>query len=128
MQDSVAEGGDLGAGQAGVAANADEPAQVTRSAAASTISSQAALAQKRVTRQVAQPGGFEFADAVLDAGVLTVPQFQAGDLAGHDTGRCVGDERGDPHAVGVGEPQLRTGVGAFLAQDQPRVRPATMTG
>ena len=31
----------------------------------------------------------------------------------------LGDERGDPHAVGVGEPQLRTGMRAFLAQDQP---------
>ncbi len=28
---------------------------------------------ERLTRQVAQAGGFEFADAVLDAGVLTVP-------------------------------------------------------
>ena len=45
------------------------------------------------------------ADPVLDAGVLTVPQLQAGDLTGHDTGWCVGDERGDPHPVGVGEPQ-----------------------
>lgn len=48
-----------------------------------------------VTRQVAQAGGLEFADAVFDAGVLTVPQLQAGDLPGHDTGGGVGDERGD---------------------------------
>ena len=31
----------------------------------------------------------------------------------------VGDERGDSVSVGVGEVQLRAGVGAFLAQDQP---------
>ena len=67
-----------------------------------------------VARQVAQAGGFEFTDAVFDAGVLAVPQFQAGDLPGHDTGFGVGDERGDPHAVGVGEPQLRPGWGRSL--------------
>ena len=93
-------------------------AQVTRSAAARMISSQAALARS-VTGQVAQPGGFGFTDAVLDAGMLAVAQFQPGDLPGHDTGLGVGDERGDPHAVGVGEPQLRAGVRAFFTQDQP---------
>lgn len=32
---------------------------------------------------------------------------------------------GDPHAVGVGEPQLRARMGSFLAQDQPGAgRPA----
>ena len=31
----------------------------------------------------------------------------------------VGEEPGDPHAVGVGDAQLRARVGAFLAQDQP---------
>ena len=99
--------------------------QATRSVAARTISSQAALASEAVAGQVAQPGGLGFADAVLDAGVLTVPQLQAGELPGDDTGWGVGDERGDPHAVGVGEPQLRAGVRAFFAQDQPGAgRPA----
>ena len=72
-----------------------------------------------VAGQVAQPGGLGLADAVLDPGVLAVAQFQAAELAGDHTGRGVGDERGDPQPVGVGEPQLGSGVGAFLAQDQP---------
>ena len=46
VQDPVAEGGDLGAGQFGVAVNPISRAQVTRSAAARMISSQAALAEK----------------------------------------------------------------------------------
>ena len=42
--------------------------------------------------------------------MLTVPQLQTCHLSGHDTGRGVGEKPGDPHPVGVGEPQLRTGV------------------
>ena len=59
------------------------------------------------------------ADAVFDAGVLAVPQFQAGELTGDHAVECVGEESGDAVAVGVGEPQLGSGMGAFLAQDQP---------
>ncbi len=81
-------------------------AQATRSAAARTISSQAALASKPWQGRLARPGGFELADAVLDAGVLAVTQFQTGQLSGHLPGGGVGDERGDAHAVDVGEPQL----------------------
>jgi len=43
-----------------------------------------------MTRQVMQAGGFEFADALLDPGVLAVPQLQTRDLPGHDTSRGVG--------------------------------------
>ena len=45
-------------------------------------------------------------------------QFQAGQLPRDDPGCGVGYERGHPHAVGVGEPQLRTRVGALFAQDK----------
>lgn len=56
--------------------------------------------------------------AVLHAGVLAVSQLEPGKLACDDAVRCV-DERGDPRTVGVGELQLRAGVRALLAQDQP---------
>ena len=49
-------------------------------------------------------------------GVSAVAQFQAGELVGHDPVGGVGDEPGDPVPVGVGEPQLCTRMGAFLAQ------------
>ena len=74
---------------------------------------------ERVEREITQPGGLGLTDAVLHPGVLAVAQFQAGDLAGHHPVGGVGDEPGDPVPVGVGEPQLRTWMGAFLAQDQP---------
>ena len=68
------------------------------------ISSQAALASDAVAGQVAQPGGLGLADPVLHPGVLAVAQFEPAELAGHHAGRGVGDERGDPQPVGVGEP------------------------
>src|SRR6478736_2232938 len=37
-------------------------------------------------------------------GALAVAQFESAELAGHHPGRGVGDERGDPQPVGVGEP------------------------
>ncbi len=92
-------------------------AQATRSAAVRTISSQAALASK--LWQVGQAGGFGLPDSVLDAGLLAMAQFQAGELPRNDPRCGVDDEGGDPHAVGVGEPWLRTRVRAFLAQDKP---------
>jgi hypothetical protein len=36
--------------------------------------------------------------------VSAVAQFESAELAGHLPGRGVGDERGDPQPVGVGEP------------------------
>ena len=42
--------------------------------------------------------------------------FQAGELAGNDTVGGVGDKPGDAVSVGVGEPQLGTGVRAFLTK------------
>ena len=55
------------------------------------------------------------ADAVFDAGVSAVAQFEISELPAGG----VGEETGDPHAVVVGDAQLRAGVGAFLTQDQP---------
>ena len=53
-------------------------------------------------------------DAVFDAGVAAVAQFQVGQLVGGPAGGGVGEETGDPHPVVVGDTQLRPGVGAFL--------------
>src|SRR5699024_2212704 len=54
------------------------------------------------------------ADAVLAAGAAAVAQFEVGEL----TGRGVGGEAGDAVAVGVGDAQLRAGMGPFGAHDQ----------
>ena len=69
--------------------------------------------------QVRQAGGLRLADPVLDAGVLAVPQLEPTELTGHDTVTGVGEERRHPHAVAVGEAELRTGTRPLLAQDQP---------
>jgi len=75
--------------------------------------------------QVAQPGVLRRADAVLDAGVAAVAQFEVGELGGGAAAGGVGEEPGDAQPVAVGDPQLRARVRAFLAQDQPRPgRPA----
>ena len=89
MQDAVAEGRDLALWPSpGWSAKPMSLVQATRSVAARTISSQAALASKRVTGQVAQSGGLGLPDAVLDPGVLAVTQFQPGELPGTTPGRC----------------------------------------
>ncbi len=54
-------------------------------------------------------------DAVLDAGVAAVMQFEVGQLVARSAGAGGGEETGDPHAVVVGDAQLRPRVGAFLA-------------
>lgn len=75
-----------------------------------TISSQAVFTSNEFEREIAQPGGLGLTDPVLRPNVLTVAQFQAGELAGQDLGGGVGDEPGDPVPAGVGEPQLRTRI------------------
>jgi len=70
-------------------------------------------------REVGKPGVLPIADAVLDAGVAAVSQFQIGQLVGGSAGGGVGEETGDPHAVVVGDAQLRPGMRALRAQDQP---------
>jgi hypothetical protein len=47
--------------------------------------------------------------------VGSVTGFEVGELPAGG----VGDERGEPVPIGVGEPQLRTGVWAFPADDDP---------
>ena len=74
-----------------------------------------------VQRQVAQAGVLGAADPVLAAGPAAVPQFQVGELA---AAWCWW-RSGEPVPVDVGEPQLRAGVRAFLADDHPHPgRPA----
>jgi len=46
-----------------------------------------------------------------------VAQIQVGQLGAGAAGLGVGRERGDPVSVDVGDPQLRTGVWSFLADD-----------
>ena len=72
--------------------------------------------------QVAQAAVLAGKDAVFDAGVAAVAQFQVGQLAPGPAGGGVGEETGDPHPVVVGDTQLRPGVRAFLTQDQPGAR------
>jgi hypothetical protein len=66
-------------------------------------------------RQVAQPGVFGRADPVLAPGPQPVAQFQVSELPAEGAG----GEAAEPVAVDVGEPQLRGGVRAFLADDDP---------
>jgi len=96
MQYPVAEDRALGAGQAGMAVESEEPHPGDQIGRSQDDFQPGGVGREGMTRQVTQAGGFEFADAVLDAGVLAMPQLQAGDLAGDDTGGGVGDERGDP--------------------------------
>jgi len=79
---------------------------------------------------VGQPGVLGAADPVLDAGVGAVPGLEVGELA--DFG--VGGEGLEPPAAGVGERELRPGMGSFPANDDPHAgrpgrptRPATAT-
>jgi hypothetical protein len=51
--------------------------------------------------------------------MLAVPRLSPGELSGHHPRWGLGEEGRDPHPVDVGERQLRAGVRAFLAPDQP---------
>src|SRR5664280_2716597 len=85
-----------------------------------SITFEAVAAEAGVSRswlyagKVAQPGCLAGPDPVFDPGVGPVPDFQVGQL----TAAGVGEERGEPVPVRVGEPQLRAGVGSFPAHDQ----------
>lgn len=86
-----------------------------------SISSQTNNASNPTRRHSApNPGGADCAarspcppDPVFDPGVLAVVEFPPGGLTGNDPLGDVGDERGDPMPVRVGERQLGTGMGAF---------------
>jgi hypothetical protein len=73
---------------------------------------------KRVKRQVRRAAGLERLDAVLDLGVLAVKDLQGGDVRV----LLVGDEALEAMPIEVGEAQLRAGVRALAAADQPGVR------
>jgi hypothetical protein len=64
-----------------------------------------------VEGQVAQAGVFGGADAVLDAGVAAVAQFEVSELPAWG----VGEQPGDPQPVDVGEPKLGAGGGVRYA-------------
>jgi hypothetical protein len=88
------------------------------SAASATIAHQIWLAANACNGRLASPGVLGGADAVLGAGAATVPQLEVGQLP-----PCrVGDERGDPVPVDVGDAQLSARVGALAAHDQPHPR------
>jgi hypothetical protein len=81
--------------------------QVSRSPAVRTSLSQTPIFGERLPREVTWAGCFRAADPVLDAGVGAVADFEGGELPGLG----VGEERGEPVPFGVGEPELRAGVG-----------------
>ena len=92
-------------------------AQAVRSWAISTSCSQAVVADEVVAGQVAQPGVFGGADAVLDVGAVAVAQLQRGDVG---VG-LVGDEHLMPEPFGgVEQAELGAGVRPFAAGDHPR--------
>jgi hypothetical protein len=66
-------------------------------------------------RQVRESGVLGVAEAVLAAGPAAVPQFEIGELAAGG----VGGEGGDAVPVDAGQAQLRAGMWAFLAHDDP---------
>ena len=119
VQDAVAERGDLAAGECGDVGEADLFGPADQVDRGQYDLEPGLVLVEGSAGEVAQPGCLGFSDPVLDAGVLAVPQLQAGGLPGHHTRLGVGQDRGDPVSVDVGEGQLCAGVGAFLAQDQP---------
>ena len=95
VQDSVAEGGDLGTSERG---------QVRRSRSVWSSRSGRPRPARPPARRCSRPRPGKgscagrclgLANAIFDAGVLAVPQLQAGYLAGDATAGGVGEERGD---------------------------------
>ena len=70
---------------------------------------------ERVVGEVAHAGVLAGADAVLDAGAAAVAQLQDGDVVAV----LVGDKARVPVAVLVEDRELRAGVRALAAADQP---------
>ena len=65
MQDPVTEGGDLGAGQPGLVGESDEPGPGDQIGGSQDDFEPGGVSPEAVTRQVAQPGGLQFADTVF---------------------------------------------------------------
>ena len=102
VQDPVAECGDLAAGHVGFVGEADEFAPGDQVGRGEHDLQPGVVGRPGMAGQVPQAGRLGLADAVLDPGVLPVPQIQSGQLAGHRADRGVGDERGDAVPVVVG--------------------------
>src|ERR1700677_2008954 len=76
---------------------------------------------KGLEREMPSAAGLECLDAVLDLRVLTVGRLERGDIG---VG-LIGDEALEAMTVEVGEGELRAGVWALAAADQPgALRPA----
>jgi len=119
VQDPVSERFDLAARQIGMLGEADEFGPGHQICCRQDDFQPGRVRLGAVTGQVGQPGGLGLTDPVLHPGVLAVAQFEPAELAGDHAGWGVGDERGHSQPVGIGEPQLRSGMRAFLTQDQP---------
>src|SRR5204863_9156231 len=114
VQHPVAERGDLAAGQRGQVREADQLGPADQVGGGQHGLQPGIILLPAAAGQVAQAGLLAFADAVLDPGVLAVPQLQPGCLPGDDAAGSVGEEGGDPVAVDVGEGELGARVRAFL--------------
>src|SRR5258705_4744901 len=104
MQDPVAEGVDLAGGQIRLLGEADQFRPGHQIGGGQDDFQPGGIGLGPVTGQVGQAGGLGLSDAVLDAGVLAVAQFQACELTGDDTGGGGGDGSGDASNGGVGGP------------------------
>jgi hypothetical protein len=87
-------------------------------------SNHAALAAKEWNGRCEAPVALSVLTAVLDLGVLAVAQLERDDVLIV----LVGDEVLEAVAACVGEGQLRAGVRALSAADQPRALPASSRG
>ena len=104
VHDPVAEGANLTACQAGMVSETDEFDPGDQICCRHDDSSQAELASKALKGRLRRPVVFGLTDPALDAGMLAVPHFQSGALAGHPVIGSVGEKSADAVAVGVGEP------------------------
>ncbi len=114
VQDAVAEGGDLTAGQGGGVGEADELGPADQAGGGEHGFQPGAVFRPSAAGEVAQAGLLAFADAVFNPGVLAVAQLQPGRLPGNHAGSGVGEECGDAVPVHVGEGELRPGWGRSL--------------
>ncbi len=73
VQDPVAERGDLHAGEFGLGGESDQTGPGDEIGGGQDDLLPGGIGREGVAWQVTQAGALEFADAVLDAGVLTVP-------------------------------------------------------
>ena len=104
MQDTVAERRNFTAWQLAVVGEADKFGPSDQICCRHDDSSQAELASKALKGRLRRPVVFGLTDPALDAGMLAVPHFQSGALAGHPVIGSVGEKSADAVAVGVGEP------------------------